>query len=127
MGHCFVWWTCSVWRFLAVRHPESHPQGREPPCPLWRSSLRPSQRLHRHLHGHRQHLHQDCNDLLVVATGGSKFICQKLLWTLHGIRKATFHVKVSNEESSSQFIFIGKRLGAIYALKVMIPVNGNCI
>merc|ERR1711974_326173 len=62
MGHCFVWWTCSVWRFLAVRHPESHPQGREPPCPLWRSSLRPSQRLHRHLHGPRQHLHQDCND-----------------------------------------------------------------
>ena len=51
-----------VWRLLAVRHPESYPQGRNPPCPLWRSSLRPRQRLHRHLHGHRQHLHQDCHD-----------------------------------------------------------------
>ena len=52
----------SVWRLLAVRHPESYPQSREPPCPLRGTALRPRQRLHRHLHGHCQHLHQDCND-----------------------------------------------------------------
>merc|ERR1712004_304191 len=43
-------------------HSESDPQSRAPPRPLWSPSLRPGQCLDRHLHGHRQHLHQDCHD-----------------------------------------------------------------
>ena len=31
--------TFTVWRLLALRHPESDPQGGAPPCPLWSSPL----------------------------------------------------------------------------------------
>ena len=31
--------TSPVWRLLALRHPESDPQGGAPPCPLWSSPL----------------------------------------------------------------------------------------